>query len=291
MPSGLNENVALYGRTFHVQTEMMAGVDEPKIETTVFLEGRVVGYRALPVTEGESAEEQLAAQMSSQHTTIVESLVNRLADLQARRREERPEPAAPEEPVPVAEPAAGEELALPDPDASFSLASATKARMLFGRFRGSIDFNLPTTPDELATCMETTGNVIVEIADSPYFPEIRVDDQVRFNVFKERINEWLIGNRDYDKGFQIWSDVLTFSANLSRINQRSVLRTFDQQLLAWAVHTISEEGMSADAHSHLQSLYGTDRDLDRMLESPGNESDECWLEILQRLLDDLRQPS
>jgi hypothetical protein len=271
--TGINQNVEIGGRVFHVQTEFITA-DQPKIETTVFLDGRVVGSRKIPMADDDPSQERLCELRDEQHATIVKNLVSRMASLQAKRAREKPSTIAPGE--------------VPDPKTSHGLRASINARTLIGRFRGAIDVMPPYSHKELSLRLRATVSQIEGIVESPTFSDIRVDEQVRFSLLKERINEWHNGDEDHDTGVRIWSDVVVFSARLGEINCREELARYDQHTLSTAVARIASEGFSDDDLEQLQTLYGLDVQLDRMLDAPGYTAEQ-WSEVLKRILEELPQ--
>jgi hypothetical protein len=270
--TGLNQNVEIGGRVFHVQTEVIAA-DQQKIETTVFLDGRVVGSRNIPILDDNPSQDRLCEIRDEQHATIVKNLVSRMANLQAKRAREKP----------AADLAAGE---VPDPKTSRSLRASINARTLIGRFRGAIDVMPPYSHKELSLRLTATISQIEGIVESPTFSDIRVDEQVRFSLLKERIIEWQSGGQDHDTGVRIWSDVVVFSARLAEINCREELARYDQHTLSKTVARIDSEGVSDADVELLTTLYGLDVQLDRMLDAPGYSAEQ-WSEVLSRILEEL----
>jgi hypothetical protein len=266
---------------FHVQTEVIKG-KEPKIETTVFLEGRVVGSRLLPAAGPDTTPEQLQSMRDEQHATIVQNLVNRLANLQARRAGEQ------QGAVPAAPVSEGEVPAMPSPGSSPSLLASIRARSLIGRFRGAVEVVPPRSHDELIERLAGIAELIDSIVGSPTFSDIRVDEQVRFNLLKERIADWQGSDeKDHDTGVRIWSDVVVLFAYLGKINSRDELRRFDHQLLSSVLPQVESDGMTPKTIANLRSLFGLDVELDRMLDAPDGAGPERWLATLRQLRDDI----
>ncbi len=282
MVSGLNQNVEILGRVFHVQTEVIAG-DDSKIQTTVFLEGKVIGSREMPLEANPDSEERVRSQRDQQHVTIVNSLVARMT----RLRERRASPDA--RPISEPEPAeATAEPTLPYADDDPTLLCAIRVRRLLGRFRDAIDVAPPTNPGELSERLSKATRVINNIVSSLTFREIRLDEQVRFNILKQRIDGWLSSDREHDEGVRIWSEVAVFSAYIAKINDREELIAFDMQLLVWGMHIIRQHGVNGETARQLQSLYGLDVRLDHLLDTPSErDHSEGWLKTMQDLLDRL----
>lgn len=72
MQIGLNQNVTLDGRTYHVQTEDVA--DRSELVSQVFLDGRVLHTYRSPYGEWKSEpdwEKRVQEQAQKQHTLMV----------------------------------------------------------------------------------------------------------------------------------------------------------------------------------------------------------------------------
>lgn len=301
MISGLNQEVEILGRTFHFQTEL-TDQDGWSIRTEVFVGGKVVATRESRLKGGEEAaardEGVLRARMKEHHQQTLESFVER-----ARRYQQRdggpapllgeaeppqpapepppPQPPAPEPPLAVRGPSKG--LAPPSPEVQKAVAGALRVRRFFGRFRQLMG---PTTglPSDLGDRLEVMSRAFAWMIQSSLFVEIRIDEQVRCHLLKERIDEWLASRRDPRQAAQIWSGIVTFNKYLTEINHRSDLVAYDQQMLIWALDEVQRNGMTAEVFKGLESLYGLDPRLDNLLDQPGDVSARAWTAHLRHVL-------
>jgi hypothetical protein len=287
MISGLNQDVEVLGKTLHVQTELSGG-RELSIRTEVFLGGKLVATREQELEEGERdrGEAHLRALMKEQHQKILESVVERAKRYQERRAEEPApgETSLDEAPVP---PFQGEAGGPPSVAGQGSVEIALRVRRLFEKFRLRLG-ELPEHPGEhVDAYLERAAHAFAWILGSPLFPEIRIDEQVRFNLLKDQVDEWLHGGRSAERGVEIWSEILTFNRYLAQVNNRGELAAFDRDLLSWSLRKLETEGMTERVLEHLAMIYGRDAELDLLLERPLGVSDEVWAANLRRVLNRL----
>jgi hypothetical protein len=283
MVYGLNDNIDILGRVFHVQTEITSGPD-PIVRSAVFLDGAIVASREIPVAELDAPDDSIRDQMETQHAQVIKNLVNRdseLSEWQANLGlEELPPPTSP---APSAPPS--NHVAPPDLDDDPRLRSSVAVRRLIGPF--SLTFN-PSPfhdPQAVRARLGNASDMIDEIMTAPAFSDIRLDEQVRFFDLRQRLAEWRGSGRDPDVGAEILLAVVVFAGHLRRINDRRELVTFDHKLLTWVLSELGRSGAGDGVLSWLQSLYGRDADLDRLLDQPDEIEEERLLELLLRLLD------
>jgi hypothetical protein len=283
MITGLNQNVEVLGRTFHVQTEVTSG-DDAKVRTTVFVGGRIVGARESAVDPAECSEDQVREQMNSQHGTIIDNLVKRAVELQAERQK-LGMPSTPPEATTQPQKLPTKEVPLPRVDAQPRLPSSIQVRQLIGPFSLAFEPTPPSNPVVLRTCLETAARQIDEVMASEIFPGIRLDEQVRFFDLRERLAAWRGGGREPAEGAEIWAEIVVFATHLRKISDRRELVAYDHQLITWALLEVGRNGVRDEAVSHLRNLYGRDPDLDRLLDHPELAAKEALLEVLINLLD------
>jgi len=283
MASGVNENVEVFGRVFHVQTEVSPGVDRV-VRSRVFLEGSVVAARECPVDPREASAERLRNQIQTQHSQIVGNLVERDVELEADELSgdlgdqapligELPEIQAPRE------------ISLPGLENDPTLHSSVKVRRLIGPF--SLAMRPSPDHDPAAVCarLERAAEMVETIMSSPSFPDIRLDEQVRFVDLKERLGSWRDGGRDPDAAAQILLQMVVFAGHLRRINNRCDLIALDHTLLTWALFAVGPHANTDDVLPYLHPIYGRDTDLDQLLDNPEETDIEGLRGVLQDLLE------
>ncbi len=271
MIGGLNQEVEILGRTYHVQTEL----SDAGIRTEVFLGGKLVASREKTVAAADLDGSSLLTLIQEQHEKILSGVAERLE--QYRERGERPAPR------PVAVPGKGVPFRAPAPTVDIGL----RLRRLLEEFRQRLG-RLPHEPRGSAH-LERAAEHFDWILQSTRFPGLRLDEQVRFNLLQDRLQGWLQGERDPDHGRRIWSDIRIFNDYLAEINNRAELAAFDRDLLAWTLHRLEVDGMSERLREHLSLMTGRDREVDRLLAEPALAGDEVWTAELGRVLAELEE--
>ena len=283
MIDGINENVEVFGRIFHVQTEVTTVV-RPMVRSTVFLDGAIVGSRESAVDQRESSEDCIRGQMRSQHDQIIANLVKRTAEFEAQASN----PALPEPtPSTTQRPDATVLKGVPRPglDGDPRLPSSVKARQLVGPFSLAVRPSPYHDPESVRGRLENAANMIDEIMAAPGFSDIRLDEQVRFFDLRERVAGWRGAGRDPESGAGILLAVVGFAGHLSRISDRHELVAFDHKLLTWALWAVGRDGASDEVLGHLRALCGRDAELDHLLDQPEPVEADRLLEVLLGLLD------
>lgn len=273
--TGFNQDVEVLGRVFHLQTQVFMQ-PQPCIRTEVFHGGKLMARREAPLdphTEGLD-ETALRQMMKSQHLKILDSVQKR-----AQRYQERQQAAAAGETVPDT-PLESPGDALQTQDDGEQVDIALSVRRLFERFRLRVRRASGSLAERLAVAAEQLGEVLA----SPVFPKIRVDEQVRFHLLHEQLQEWLRSHGDDAVGQQLWQEIATFNDYLAEVNNRSELAAFDRDLLRWALRKAQKEGVDERTLEHLGMLYGRDLELDNMLDEPAGIAVATWTKHFQRVL-------
>lgn len=280
---GLNQNVDILGRVFHVQTEVTVGA-EPKVRTTVFVGGRIVGSREALVEVERTTHDEVLEQINAQHALIIDNLFKRAKELQERKMasiqtgEAQPQPE-------LAKASVEKRASPPDPDATPRLALSLATRKLLCRFANLVDRTPATSGTKLRARIESSVDEIDEIMTSETFPDIRLDEQLRFFDLRERIGSWRTGDDNLAIGMEIWSEIVVFADHLGLINHRRELVTYDRALLMWSIAEIGKHGITAETMAELRHLSGRDIRVDTLLQADPPASGEQWMELLFELLD------
>lgn len=288
MITGINQNVAILGRDFHVQTEISSQDDEHTVRTRVYVAGRIIGAREMTVTSADEAE--VKAAMQDQHDTIIDNMRTRLqAIAEAKEAAPRP-PVASDEGVPSeselsSAPRRLTKVALPSLDEIPGVRSSVQVRRLLAGFRNAIDLSPPAGHEALRIRLTGAASLIRDLIGTPTFRDVRVDEQVRFNDLLDRIDTWLADPSDHEAGVQLWSQVAVFSVYLGQVNNRTDLVAFDRRLVMWAMSTLGEEGLSQDLMIQLGHLYGRDLAMDVLLNDPTTMDRDSLMHTLMGLLD------
>ncbi len=289
MISGLNQDVEILGKTFHLQTEV-SDTAEPCIRTEVFVGGKLVATREVQLESADpqdSDEDAVRALLKKQHNLILTSLVERAKHYQERQHG-GPLPVKPApEPPPAAAGDREEDLAPPSAASTETVNMALRVRRLFEGFRVRTGVTATPPDPDLDKDLEKAADGFTWILESPIFSEIRVDEQIKIHLLRDEVDEWLHGERDQDRGARIWSELVTFHEYLAGINNRCELAAFDRDLIQWAIHRIQGEGISERIVEHLGFLYGRDPRLDTLLDRPQAVVGVTWIEDLRRVLAEL----
>ena len=282
MSSGINQDIEILGKVFHLQTQVCA-TPEPSIRTEVFLGGKLVATRDADLAgpAEDLPENERRRLLKEHHQKILNSIVER-----ARSYRPRKEPTAPKrdvEPLPFTGPVPIRP--------SGKVDIALRVRRILERFRSRLGISLAKTSTDLGKRLERAAKGFDWVLQSPDFEEIRIDEQVRFNLLKDQIDEWLEGSRHEDQGRRIWNEVEQFNDYLSGINDREELAAFDRDQVRWALSKVEAMGMTDQLLPHLDMLRGRDVALDRLMDSGTSVGNEVWLAHLRRVLEDLESPS
>lgn len=284
MSTGINQDIEILGKVFHLQTQVCS-TPQPGIRTEVFIGGKLVATRdaaleAVPTADTPEAE--VRQMLKGHHQRILESIVERAN--RYRKREPEPTPTLATENE--AEPMTTSLPIIPSGNVDIAL----RVRRILERFRSRLGVEIASSENEVERRLERAARGFAWVLQSPDFGEIRIDEQVRFNLLKDQIDEWLSGKRSADQGENIWADVLNFNQYLTGINDRADLAAFDRDLLRWALRKIEGTGVSDRARRHLEMVRGRDVALDRLLDNPDPLGAQVWLAHLRRILDDLESP-
>ncbi len=281
MASGLNENIDILGRVLHVQTEMTQG-EEPRVRTTVYDGGRIVATRET-VLERSVGDDDALDSIRRQHELIIDNMVRRSEELAARKRRmieegpEAPHTAAP----PMQPPRTSHGL----PDASDPrVQKSLSCRRLVGPFSLALSSSAAGDPSS-GDLLEAAVSWIGRITASPVFPELRLDEQVRFLDLRDRFGEWRRGGLEPEASSELLWDTVAFADQLLEINQRRDLAAFDHKLLLWALAEIGSRGMTEEIMTRLESQRGRDRALDTVLDHPDLAEPDLLPGILMSLMD------
>lgn len=291
--SGINQEVELLGKTFHLQTQVSAS-PELCIRTEIFIGGKLVATRQTPLEEIDAADSKaLREEMQAQHKRILHSVVERARRYQERQQEPPPEAGPPPDAGPP--PTAPTETTVVDNvDSGMGRPSAQgpkvevalRVRRLYEQFR--LRLLIPRQPSKnLGERLENAEREFAWILSCDIFDRIRIDEQLRFNLLHDQIQEWLHGGRSAVRAAQIWSEIVAFLKYLGEVNNRAELAAFDRDLLRWAIRTVDQQGMSPRALEHLGMIRGRDEELDRLLSEPGETTPEVWVAHFRRVLSGL----
>jgi hypothetical protein len=281
MISGLNQEVNVFGKAFHFQTELTRKGDL-YVRTEIFVGGKVIATREsrLEHSGQKLDDETLRTLMKEHHNRVIERTLERVKEYQERKQPSS-QPAAS---LPAFDGRRPEDFVPPSDEVRKAAASAVRIRRIFGRFRLRLRLGEQATPEELPERLETAARGFAWILNSPTFQELRLDEQIRCHLASEQVSAWLGGERDTARAREIWAEIAAFEAQVTAINNRAELLTFDRQLLTWAAYRVQADGMSTEVLDQLQWLAGRDPELDALLDSPDDVAGEAWFAVLCHVL-------
>jgi hypothetical protein len=283
MANGVSENVEVFGRVFHVETRVVDGA-ETQVRTSVALDDAVVATRDSRLYPGDDPEVDLRELIESQHARIISNLLARDVEFEVAAETGVPE----EQPTLVAEgPASPKptEISLPGLENDPDLHSSVNVRRLIGPFSLALRPSPDHDPSAVCARLARAAEMVAHIMGSPSFPDIRLDEQVRFVDLQKNLEHWESGDRDPEQASKILLQMMVFAGHLRRISDRRSLKALDHTLLTWALFAVGPFGTIDDVLPYLEPLYGRDVDLDRMLDEPDSADPEQLHHILKELLE------
>ncbi len=280
--TGINENVEVLGRMFHVQTELTPG-ENPRIRTVVFFEGKLIASQARPVESEVKDDQEIRELIKAQQAQIIDNFGTRAAALAADQ--ENAEADVRSTTVLKPAPLAGRATDPPDPESDAKLVESLAVRRLFSLFQSSLPTDSEPGADELELYLKKALREIRKVTEDPAFVDVRLDEQVAFYDLKTRALAQLKGSLELDTARSVWTELVRLAAYLVRINHRRELVAFDRRLFTWALARIGGRGMSEDVLIHLRHARGRSAELDQLLDHPDDVSADQWMDIIMRLID------
>lgn len=282
MTSGINQDVEILGKVFHLQTQLSCA-SEPCIRTEVFHGGKLVATRDSPIESAELAlsdQDTLQRRLKEHHKRILESIVERARSFREKESERRDVRA------PAADDVSTLEIVDSTPVVVRKVDIALRVRRILERFRqriGPLPAVSPSNRDEVLARIAASFAWIIGSED---FDEIRVDEQVRFNLLRDQVEDWLGGSRSPRQGDRVFAEVVNFLDYLAGVNNRAELAAFDRDLLRWALSKARATGMTPRLREHLRMISGRDPELDRLVEQESLSTEQC-IGVLERVLSEV----
>jgi hypothetical protein len=131
--------------------------------------------------------------------------------------------------------------------------------------------------------VEKAAKVLAWATQESCFGRVRVDEQVRFHLVKERIERWVAAGRDPSDAESVWSEVVKFCGYIAEINLRADLLEFDRRLVLWGLASIERKGVSKSTLKPLSWLFGRDGEFDLLLDRDDLPEAETLVAQLERL--------
>ena len=291
--AGVLQKIELLGQNYEVQTELV-DAELGAVRTVIFHGGQAVANmqsRLRVSGEGGTFEEAVEGALARYHQLMVDGFVMRTL----RYEERRGSPTGIEargvmEVVAPARSEAAVDVLMPPLPEDPALADGLDVRRLFGEVRLRVGLAeedplpaAPTRNDPLRELellagrgrssrpasrplrVETAAGVFAWATREPRFTRVRVDEQVRFHIIKERIEGWVAAGRDHATADGIWGEIVKFCGYLAEINLRADLIDFDRRLVAWGLSSLRRKRGSGGMMKPLTWLLGRDAELDLLL--------------------------
>ncbi len=281
--SGLIDKIALLGREFTIQTEIIAG-EENKIRTLVYDGGRLITSREVVLDPNATTNELVESKVRTQHKLIADTLVKRATELQSAKGGDTQRPgAAPLAPKPAAAPPKG--TPRPEIELGSPLAIGIAIRQTIGPFGLAFARPAPSTASEYESLLGAVEASIDSIMKAATYEHVRLDEQLTFIAIRGHLATWRLSQNDLAVATEIWPSIERFAYHQQKINDRRDLVAFDHQLLTWAMSQLGKGKITAELIEGLDGLRGRDAELDGFLQDPETFNTMDLLEILLRLID------
>jgi len=281
--SGLINKIALLGRQFTIQTELIPG-EEDKIRTLVYDGGRLVTSREVGLDPGANSNQLVETKVRDQHKLITDTLIKRATELQVAKGDDSKRPgAAPPAPKPVHSPPKGTPRPEIEPGSPLEIGIAI--RQTIGPFGLAFAHPAPTTASGYDTVLEEVEAAIDAIMKSPTFEHVRLDEQLTMIAIRGQLATWRLADKDIAAATEIWPSIERFAYHQQKINDRRDLVAFDHKLLTWAMSQLGKGKITNELIEGLDGLRGRDAELDAFLQDPDASTNMDLLEILLRLID------
>jgi len=281
--SGVIDKIALLGREFTIQTELIPG-EEVRIRTLVYDGGRLVTSREIPLDPSLTTDDQIEAKVRDQHKLITDTLVKRATELQASKCGVAARPAA-APPAPKPERAAPTGTPRPEIEPGSHLEIAIALRKTIGPFGLAFARPAPTTASGYDAALEEVETAIDAIMKSPVYEHVRLDEQLTMIAIRGQLATWRLAEKDIAMATEIWPSIEGFAYHQQKINDRRDLVSFDHQMLTWSMSQLGKGAITDELVDGLTHLAGRDAELDAFLAHPEEMDQMGLLEILLRLLD------
>jgi hypothetical protein len=281
--SGVIDKIALLGREFTIQTELIPG-DEVRIRTLVYDGGRLVTSREIPLDPSLTTDDQIESKVRDQHKLITDTLVNRANELQANKGATAGRPAAPA-PAPKPDRIAPTGTPRPEIEPGSRLEIGISIRKTIGPFGLAFAHPAPTTASSYDAALEEVETAIDAIMKSPVYEHVRLDEQLTMIAIRGQLATWRLADRDITTATEIWPSIERFAYHQQKINDRRDLVAFDHKLLTWSMSQLGKGTITDELVDGLSSLAGRDAELDAFLANPESLDQMGLLEILLRLID------
>lgn len=169
-----------------------------------------------------------------------------------------------------------------------------QVRRAYAVFRQTVAAGGPATLENVRERLRGAVIGIAQLVGSDVYRDFRASDRRRIESLQSRLIGWLDATQEEDAlaGLRLWQDVASVSELLLEVNKRAELREHDQAMAAMACARLFHADdrpptIPPDLDLRLQSLFGRDEELDRLIADPASHAIEAWRAPLERLVEDL----
>lgn len=236
--AGISQDLTLFGRTFHLQTELCNG----GLRTEIFLGGRLLTTRkAHPNIAERAGAASQRKWMKEFHRRVVSGLVAR------SREHQEMSPSTAAKLRSLRRSAKG-----PDTNGPSPIQQTSGVLRLVTELQDRIEADSSETEPQR---LEQAARALTWAQSSPVFKELRIDEQLKVHLLVEQIESWRQEGQDPGRAHDLWHNVSEFNVRLSGIHLRAEFAAKD----AARPSSKLEADAATDEHEPKRS-YTTDRE-------------------------------
>ncbi len=177
------------------------------------------------------------------------------------------------------------------------LSRSLQVRRAYAMLRHTIVVDGSSAGESVRERLRRAAFGIARLVGNDVYGDLRASDRMRIEALQRQLTEWLEANRDCDPlvGRRLWQETENISALLLEVNKRAELREHDQAVAAEAYAKLfraatTPDVVPQDLQLRLESLFGRDEELDRLIGDPGPHPVAEWKGPLERVIE-LPDPS
>lgn len=177
------------------------------------------------------------------------------------------------------------------------LSRSLQVRRAYAMLRHTIVGDGPSPGERVRERLRRAAFGIARLIGNDVYGDLRASDRMRIEAVQRQLTEWLEANRHCDPivGRRLCQEIENISELLLEVNKRAELREHDQAVAAEAHAKLfsaasAPDLMPQDLQLRLESLFGRDEELDRLIGDPGPHPVAGWKGPLERVIE-LPDPS
>jgi hypothetical protein len=172
------------------------------------------------------------------------------------------------------------------------LSRSLQVRRAYAMFRHIIVADVASAEESVRERLRRAAFGIARLVGNDVYGDLRASDRMRIEALQRQLTEWLEASRDCDPlvGHRLWQEIENISKLLLEVNKRAELREHDQAVAAEAYAKLFRNAsapdlMPQDLRLRLESLFGRDEELDRLIGDPGPHPVAEWKAPLERVVE------